>query len=536
MGLGYHKLAFANPRSSVEVHSFHLPQRDHQSYYHDRGGDDEAARRPMGMSPYEDLSLTSSQSRSFFRRIESSRFLQVFLRYPAPDSIRLKPTSWLDGVRGVAALEVYIFHTISCWRTLFPAYNSTPDERSILQLPGIRTFFTTGGAAVCVFFALSGYVLTYKSLQWMRAGSNHLVYPSVASSMFRRGFRLYLPPICLTFFEMLATRVGYSPPLNFDFTPESNLFAQVWDWLKETWYLVNPYYTFPRAIQGFIVHPKYDAVIWTIPIEFYGSFTVYLLLLLLARVPSSAARMVLVALFAALSMFLGAWNAFCFSSGMLIADYNLAQEEEEAEGLEEELELEEVGFSLRPTRYRHPRLCAGVFVLAMYITGFPTLSSPGVHEAPMPGFEGLHAMIPWSLNMEDHARWWWSLSGVAVLFCISQLAALKSLFETYFCQYLGKIAFSLYLMHQFCIILFGLFFQNSLLAIFGVATHSMTWAYWALCLLWYVPFTLLTFALAAQVERYVDAGSVKLARWLEGKCLDVYRDLLARRKGMYRPL
>ncbi|CAL3968433.1 hypothetical protein PZA11_004026 [Diplocarpon coronariae] len=528
MGLGHHKLAFANPRSSLEVDSFHLPQRDDHSRYKDDDNDEETMR-PTAISPYESSSL-SWRPRSFFRCVESSRFLQVFLRYPAPDSLRLKPTSWLDGVRGVAALEVFIFHTISCWRTLFPAYNSTPDERSILQLPGIRTFFTTGGAAVCVFFALSGYVLTYKSLRWMRTGSSHLVYPSVASSMFRRGFRLYLPPICITFFEMLATRLGYSPPLNFDFTPEGSLFAQFWDWLKETWHLVNPYYTFPRSIQGFIVHPKYDAVIWTIPIEFYGSFTVYLLLLLLARVPSSAARMVLVALFAGLSMFLGAWNAFCFSSGMLIADYNLGQEEAEAE------EQGEVGFSLRPPRCRHPRLCAGVFALAMYIAGFPTLSYPGVHQSPMPGFEGLHAMIPWSLNMEDHARWWWSLSGVAVLFCISQLAALKSLFETNFCQYLGKIAFSLYLVHQFCVILFGLFLQNLLLAIFGIPTHSMTWGYWAVCLLWYVPFALLTFALAGQVEKYVDAGSVRLARWLEGKCVEFYRDLLVRRKGMYRPL
>ncbi|KAI9053985.1 hypothetical protein LZ554_002929 [Drepanopeziza brunnea f. sp. 'monogermtubi'] len=508
MGLGNHKLAFH--RASIDVPSFRL--REQEEEYNSAAMSSADGYK----SPYDD------RSRSVFYRIESSRFLQTFLNYPAPDSLKLKPTSWLDGVRGVAALEVYVFHTISCWRTIFPAFGAQPDQMSLIQLPVIRTLFVTGGCAVCVFFVLSGYVLTYKSLRWMRAGQTQHVYPSVASSMFRRGFRLYLPPILLTFVEMLATRVGYTPPLNFDFVPEASFGAALLDWLKETCYLVIPYYNFIPAIQGFVIHPKYDPVIWTIPLEFYGSFTVYLLLLLVVRVPSNGTRMALVAMFAVMSMFLGSWNSFCFAMGMLLADYNLAQEEDGTMPV------------LKPSK--HSKLLIFVFVVALYFAGFPTLSYEEAHRYPMPGYETMRKLIPISLNMEDHARWWWSFAGVSLLFCISQLPALKSVFESNLCQYLGKIAFSLYLVHQLCVIIFGFWLQNALLWIFGVPTHSMTWLYWAISWLWYVPFTTVVFAFAALVERFVDQGSVRFARWVESKCLELYRNVMARRKGMYRPL
>ncbi|CZT11377.1 uncharacterized protein RAG0_15550 [Rhynchosporium agropyri] len=458
-------------------------------------------------------SRTNKRSRSIFASLEESKIFQTLLSYPAPDSLVIKPTSWLDGVRGVAALEVFIFHTISAWHTIFPAWHAEPDQTNLLQLPALRTFFDSGGAAVCVFFVLSGYVLTYKSLRWIRAGSKQLVYPSVASSMFRRGFRLYMPPVLLTFCEMIATRFGYAPPLNFDFVAESTTIAQFLDWIKETNYLINPFYNFNIAIQGFVVHPKYDPVIWTIPLEFYGSFICYFLLLALAHVPSNATRMVLVAVFAVICMYLGAWNGFCFSSGMLLADFNLAQEESSTSP------------PFQASRYSI--LWKVIFGMAFYVAGFPTLSYKQAHTLPMPGYQFLLSSTPMSLNMEDHSRWWWSISGVTMLFCISQLPSFKAFFEANICQYLGKIAFSLYLVHQFCVMLFGFWMQRLILGLFGINQSQGGFFYWVACVIWYVPFTALVFGIASQVERLVDAPSVRFARWLEERCYHVYNVMIS---------
>lgn len=264
---------------------------------------------------------------------QGSGVIQRLLRYPPRGSLQLRQTSWLDGVRGVAALGVYIFHATGCWANVVAAWHSDVDQNNLLQMPVLRTFFVSGGAAVSLFFALSGYVLTHKSLRWIRGGSIRQVYPSVASSMFRRGLRLYLPPIILTFCEMLATRVGFAPPLNFTFVPESSTPAQFLDWIAETNRFVNPVYNFQRAVRGYVTHTKYDAVIWTIPLEFYGSFVCYILLLISLRLSSNNVRMGLVAIFSGFCMILGSWNFFCFSAGMLIADFNLGQEENDSSSL-----------------------------------------------------------------------------------------------------------------------------------------------------------------------------------------------------------
>jgi peptidoglycan/LPS O-acetylase OafA/YrhL len=436
------------------------------------------------------------------------------LCYPPPNSLKIRSTSWLDGVRGMAALGVYIFHAMGNWAALVPAWHADEHQNHILQLPILRTFFVSGGAAVAVFFALSGYVLTHKSLGWMRAGSRDQVYPSVASSIFRRGFRLYLPPIFVTFVEMIATRFGFVLPLNFNFIPEPSFSAQFLDWLKETNRFVNPIHTWKRALEGFITHPKYDAVMWTIPLEFYGSLVCYALLLLLARVPGNGLRMGLVAIFAVYSMAIGSWNLFCFSAGMLIADLNLGQEEKDT-----------ILALSKPVK--HGKIWMAVFAIAFYVAGFPTLGygDGDAEYKPMPGFETLRALTPMSLDMEDRSRFLWSLSGVALLLSISQVPRLKKVFETNFCQYLGKISFSLYLVHEFCFVLFGVNFQTFLLRVAHQESRTNTLLYWLVCGVWFVSFTGAAFAIAAHVQKWVDVPSVKFARWLEGKCLKLYRRL-----------
>ena len=66
------------------------------------------------------------------------------LRYPPQGNLNLRPTSWLDGVRGIAALEVYLFHTMGLWTTLYPAFHSTSSQNNPLQFPLIRTLFVSG--------------------------------------------------------------------------------------------------------------------------------------------------------------------------------------------------------------------------------------------------------------------------------------------------------------------------------------------------------------------------------------------------------
>jgi peptidoglycan/LPS O-acetylase OafA/YrhL len=447
-------------------------------------------------------------SQSIFNHIDESSPLVKILGYPTPNSLKINTTSWLNGVRGVAALLVYVFHAFGCWFPLVPAWHADTSQNNILQLPLLRTVFVSGGAAVSVFFALSGYVLTHKSLRWIRESSRSKVQPAVVSSMFRRGFRLYLPPILLTFCEMLATRWEYPPPLNFTFVAETSFAKQFLDWIVETNRFVNPIYNF-RAISGVYKHPKYDPVIWTIPLEFYGSFMCYILLLALMRVSNNSARMGLVAVSSACCLLAGSWNLFCFSAGMLIADFNLGQEEDG------------ITSSLKSSTYG--KVWTAIFSVSLYVAGFPTLGNEEATTNPMPGFETIRSLTPMSLGLEDHSRFWWSISGVSILLSISQLPRLKSAFETSFCQYLARISFSLYLVHEFCIVLFGLTLQAFVLRVAGLEPKSNTFSYYIVCGIWFLVFSVPVLTLASQVEKWVDSPSVKFAKWLEEKCLSGYR-------------
>jgi peptidoglycan/LPS O-acetylase OafA/YrhL len=459
-------------------------------------------RTEAGLLSPPPFDLNSPSSNSWFRHLEDSPIFQILLRYPAPGSLKLRSTSWLDGVRGIAALEVYIFHALGCWTKIVLPWHP-PEQASILQLPLIRTLFTSGGAAVAVFFVLSGYVLTYKSLSWMRTHSTQNVGPAVLSSLFRRPFRLYLPPLFLTLIQALAVRIGYTPALNFTFVPCPNAWMQFLDWISEANHLMNPYYNFTPAILGFVRHPKYEPVIWTIPVEFYGSLVCYFLLALLTRVPTNNARMASTAVFAVVSMALGSWNIFCFAAGMLLADFNLGQDA-----------------VLNPSLTAR-RLWMALFAVAFYVAGLPTkIFSP---EAPRPGYETLMALTP-SLHMEDSARFMWSLSGISLLLSMSQLPSFKRVFESNLCQYLGRISFSLYLVHLSCMVIFGLKMQDWILWIFSCGRDETNLFYWVLCIVWFVLFSGIVFAVAAQVEKWVDAPSVRFARWLEGRCLKAYHN------------
>ncbi|KAL2115248.1 hypothetical protein VTJ04DRAFT_10911 [Mycothermus thermophilus] len=440
--------------------------------------------------------------------------LRSLIGYPEPGSLRLRRTSWLDGVRGVAALAVYLFHTMGCWASIVPAWRADEDQNSPLQLPFIRTIFVAGGGAVSVFFVLSGYVLTHRCLRLIRSRAPGDVYHAVGSSLFRRGFRLYLPPIILTFVEMLTTRFGYGPPLNFNFRPEPTFLGQLWDWIVETNKLVNPVHNFSRAIRGYITHPKYDAVIWTIPVEYYGSIFCYLLLLALARVTAARTRMAVVGFLSVAAMAVGCWNLSCFAAGMFIADHNLGQEEEEQHQ--------------ESPPNRRPIFWTVVFLFAFYAAGFPTLVYASAITKPMPGFEILRAWLPSTAYafMEDPARFWWSVAGALLLLSVSQLPRLRAFFESYPCQYLAKVSFAMYLVHEFCLVLFGLRMISMIKALAGLPQGmGGGLLYWTVCVVWFGCFTLPVLAVAAFVERWVDAPSVRFAKWLEERGLEGYRRL-----------
>lgn len=196
----------------------------------------------------------------------------------------LSSTAWLDGLRGIAALTVYIFHWSMLWFSdiLTDAYGAPGSANTIFQLPIIRTF-NSGTASVAVFFVISGYVITIKTLSTIYQGgpqNNERVLSTLCGALFRRPFRLFGPAIVSTFIiAVVNQRTGI---LAYSVHRLPDLHSQLTDWFHETLKMMNTFNLHRTRYSTPL--PLYNNHLWTIPLEFKNSVLVFTLLLAFSKV------------------------------------------------------------------------------------------------------------------------------------------------------------------------------------------------------------------------------------------------------------
>lgn len=151
--------------------------------------------------------------------VEIQRLSKPYLLFLLPSFVctrsnkssrKLYPTSYLDGLRGVAALFVVIHHySYTFTASSLQGWHAAKDGNHnwFFQLPIIRVVHS-GRFMVAIFFAISGYVLSHRSLKLAREGKPVELLDSLASSVFRRWLRLHLPVIASTFIAFLLARAN----------------------------------------------------------------------------------------------------------------------------------------------------------------------------------------------------------------------------------------------------------------------------------------------------------------------------------------
>lgn len=263
--------------------------------------------------------LGKLQGRAFPKGMRTvfATLLPSFLQRSYEYHSKLHPTSWLDGLRGVAALIVFIHHFILIW---FPAlsfgYGSAPEFHSFFQLPFLRIIYS-GRGMVSLFFVISGYVLSYSTIRKIRTGNFLAVLDTLASSVFRRWLRLFLPILVSTFISMLILRVDWYIG-NTGFSPgrAESFWEQFWDWWNEFLRISNP----TQSMNGEDTYNNhYSPQLWTIPRELRGSLVTYFVLLCLAKTQQSV-RITCMAFFSWYTLWILQWDLFLFLFGMLLAE------------------------------------------------------------------------------------------------------------------------------------------------------------------------------------------------------------------------
>ena len=149
------------------------------------------------------------------------------------------------------------------------------------------------------------------------------------------------------------------------------------------------------------------------------------------------------------------------------------------------------------------------FISGLYLGG-----QPEQHWEHAPGWMTLWSLIPSYIH--DRHRYWTGWGALLLVWSTSNSRMLQRIFTNAFTQYLGKISFSLYLVHGFVIhtvyyalieVLWGVVGDETDMrkeVAFGVALVVVTG-----CLVW----------VSDVFMRLVDMPSVRFARWVENKLI-----------------
>ncbi|KAI1123772.1 acyltransferase family-domain-containing protein [Nemania abortiva] len=424
-------------------------------------------------------------ARHFWGVVKPS-FLSRTAQKPAPMGETTSPkkkytTEYLDGVRGVASLIVFILH----WsHTSYPSVNSGwgyKGNTSFWLLPFVRLIFS-GAAMVSVFFVISGFVLTHRFIQRMYRMEYNELFSGLSSLTFRRAIRLYLPSFASSSLAFICVCLGLvSVPSKVDGKRFRHSFHAYLDYLDAE---SNPW-GWDADFYGF-----YNPQLWSIAVEFRGSMVVFLLVLGLAKARASV-RM-LVEIFILIHSFAHKrWDVALFVAGMVLAEF-------------------EVWVSRRTNLSKTKPINAILIltlVLGLYLCGYPRDGATST-----PGYMWSQSIWPYTAYRR---RFWLAIGAILSVGAMVFMPSVQALFMTRPARYLGRISFALYLVHGLGNRTIGKWLIQGCWRYLG---NEGFWPY----TLSFVISTTLYFPIVIWASdlfwRVVDVPSTNFARWLERAC------------------
>ncbi|KAE8378326.1 acyltransferase 3 [Aspergillus bertholletiae] len=436
-------------------------------------------------------------------------------------------TAFLDGLRGIFALAVVNQHVLTAFqRFIFYGYGlSEEDSRKcsyrhelvfdsthIIQLPIVRLIYS-GDAGVCVFFVLSGFAISFRALG--RAHHQDWVgtFEALSSSVFRRGIRLFLPLVPATLMTMISLQCGlWEAPRQLaldttlfrgvpeDFPQRFDSFGmQILHWVRSWWRILYVWSWDETYL------PPYDGHLWTIPVEFRASMVLYLTLLSVSRV-IPLLRGIVLACCSFYAYCSGRWDVCLFLTGALLADTAPIRQVEERRILQQRVMPKRAAWK---TVFLVKVLHAVITLVALFL-----LSGPAFCIELTPGYQFLASLIP---SSDPQPFRFYPILGSVLLVTMlvhgdSKSLLRRSLLDSFFAQYLGRISYSVYILH-------GPLFHVLGYRIFALSWQITgdfgSWRYIVGFLAGWMIFMVILVWMADLFCRFVDEPSIRFAKWLE---------------------
>ena len=355
---------------------------------------------------------------------------------------------YLDGLRGVAAVAVVIFHLNIFFSVLLPYEGLAGIPRMLLGR------LTNGNFAVCIFFVLSGYVLTVP----FRRGKLDLGEAAV-----RRYFRLTpvaFASVMLSYFVWVT--IGY-------YTKGMTAHGPGFAWM-EAEFAFKP--EFWKAVYNglfgiYTGNNSYNGVLWTISLELWGSLFLFAFLSLFGRHAAAlrVALAVAIVLVVMLGRETGAYLSLFLAGAMLC---------------------------LHPTF----KLSWLWMVPALYLGSLDQWSPEALAATKSLG-------LPW--GQLHHVSGLHAIGAVLLISALLGSPRIQRLFSLGFIQCLGKLSYSIYAVHFVLIFSVG----NWTFSLMAQAGY-----YRLAALATIVAVLACTLGISAVLYRFVDLPSQEFAKWV----------------------
>jgi len=388
----------------------------------------------------------------------------------------------LEGLRGIAALIVVVFHIVTMFfpRIIYGDYSEISVSHSkyedLLFGSPISGLFS-GLFAVSIFFVLSGFVL---SIGFFQSGDSKIV-KRLASKRYIRLMIPALASIIIAYFLIYfgidiyrdqAAQIigGGSMGIQWNFIP--NIYEAI---QQGTWSI------FATGVD------TYNRVLWTMHYEFFGSFLVFIFLLIFGKSPNRwiVYLILLVATF-------GSWYTG-FLVGMLLADVY-------------------VNTKLFEKLKKLPVIATGMLIGGIVIGGYPIL---GASET----FYSLFT-LPWFTETQNTTIYLAVGAGLLIV-SVLVIGKISRFLASPLLSRFGKFTFSIYLTHILVLLTFTSFLFVATLPHLGY-TKSVIFS-----VLVSVPILVLVTVL---FDKYIDQPSIRfsgyVANWIDGlsKTKNIYTE------------
>lgn len=379
---------------------------------------------------------------------------------------------YLDGIRGLAALIVVFGHFMNAY---YPALLTASIEvshfESYIDVKLADTPFNlvfNGYFAVSIFFVLSGFVLTNK---FFKSSGNEFI----VSSAIRRYIRLVIPVAfsCTIAYLILKFSLFYNNELA--------------DYTKAYWYLPN-YYNFEASFIEMIIkslletfvhgvdYTSYNAVLWTMKIEFLGSLLVFSIALLIGKLRNRFILYIVLIIFFAKTYYLA------FLLGLIMSDIHNNREK-----------------LFHPFKNVYSQLL--LICLGLFLGSYPQVVDTSNSIYNYLTFEWLGGR--YNSMILSHI-----LGATIILIVVLNSNKLQNIFSLRPFRFLGEISFSMYLLHF--IILFSFSSKLTILLSNKVGYHANFIISFLISLI-------LIFVISKIMTVYIDNTGVRFSKYVYNK-------------------